>query len=374
VPCVLHIAHFDPPIHGEAMMAGQLRDLAEGWGDLPYHSINAVFATKRDELGGFTLGKLWRLLGYFGATLGAKFRHRADILLVHPAFHAGPFLKESVFIWLGWALRMRVIAWVHMDPNRLELEKRAAWFQAWVRLTVGRVDYFVACAPSLPATWPDWLRCRPHGGIANVVADPLNGAAPAKPGSQPGGRFRIVYLSAMDAQKGWKDLFEAACEVCEVRADVEFHFHGGIGPGENEKVVRQAFSSSRHTDRIQWLGPVWGEEKIRKLCAADLFVFPSHTEQFPLVVLEAMACGLPIIATDVGAVRDAFSNNAGVLIKAGSPGLLRAQIVGTLEELPKLAEMGRNARQEFLEQFSLEGFSRRWQAVFIGRQDGRRWR
>lgn len=365
MPSVLHIAHFEPPIHGEAMMACRLQEVAHDWDGIRYHSINAVYSTERGDLGGFSFRKLLLLVRYLMLAVRAKFKHRADVLLIHQPFHPGPFFKGSLFIWLGVLLRMKVIAWVHMDPARIEIDRRPWWFRKWFFSTLARVDRFVACAPSLPNQWPDWLQQLPHDGVANAIPDPADGGRQATPGKRAGELLRVIYLSAMHQEKGWQDLFHAACRICRHRRDVEFHFHGNAAPAD-EAALRQTFASSPYPERIQWLGPVWNAEKFHRLCDADLFVFPSHTEQFPLAILEAMACGLAVVTTDVGAVRDVFPYRAkagGELIPIAQPEVLESALSRLLADREALSSAGLANRRAFLELGTLDRFQNDWAAV-----------
>lgn len=344
-------------------MASQLRDLAAPWTDIRYLPLNAVFTEDRDQLGKFSFGKIRRLLGYLGETVIVRLRDKAKTIIVHPAFHPAPFLKESLFIWLASLMGMRVIAWIHMDPNRLRLESRSAIFQKWVHLTLGRVDTFVACAPSLIGTWPGWLASHKAIGIANVIADPSKND-PQHSHLRSEERLLIVYLSAIDPEKGWRELYEAALRICDSNNSVEFHFYGGIGMGENANDVSTLFRSSRHADRILHLGPVQGEDKFHRLREADLFIFPSHTEQFPLTILEAMACGLPIISTNVGAVSDALLvPDGGAFFSAGSTESLVSTISSLLENPGNLPAMGSFNLKRFRSNLSIENFERSWHAL-----------
>jgi glycosyltransferase involved in cell wall biosynthesis len=68
---------------------------------------------------------------------------------------------------------------------------------------------------------------------------------------------------------------------------------------------------------VQFVGPV-GPETLRELYReSDVFVFPSFFEGFGLVILEAMACGLPVIATECSAAPDILTNGCGRIVAAG---------------------------------------------------------
>ncbi len=74
-------------------------------------------------------------------------------------------------------------------------------------------------------------------------------------------------------------------------------------------------------ENVDFLGNISHEEILNLLCTSDLFIFPSFTEGFPNAVLEAMSCGLPIIASRVGAIPDMIGVNGegGILINSNNP-------------------------------------------------------
>jgi glycosyltransferase involved in cell wall biosynthesis len=91
---------------------------------------------------------------------------------------------------------------------------------------------------------------------------------------------------------------------------------------------------------------------LRELYArADLFVLPTRAECFGIAVVEAMASGLPVIFSDVGAARDIVDDGStGWLIEPSAPALARA-LEQALENRARLPEMGRAARQVAVTRF-----------------------
>lgn len=79
-----------------------------------------------------------------------------------------------------------------------------------------------------------------------------------------------------------------------------------IGDGPERPLLEQLINNSSLKDRIKVLGSKPNSEIQEYYKAADLFINPSYTEGFPRVVIEAMACGLPIVATDAGGTLDVF--------------------------------------------------------------------
>jgi glycosyltransferase involved in cell wall biosynthesis len=92
----------------------------------------------------------------------------------------------------------------------------------------------------------------------------------------------------------------------------------------------------------------------RYLAAMDLYVLPSAWEAFPIGVLEAQACGVPQVATDVGGTREAVDDATGRLVPARDPGGLAAAMTELLTERALLEAMGQASRERHAERFTVE--------------------
>lgn len=101
--------------------------------------------------------------------------------------------------------------------------------------------------------------------------------------------------------------------------------------------------------------------------AATIFVLPSLIEGFPLVLLEAMAYGLPSVVTDVGGVKEAVSHGVdGLIVPPASPEALGGAIERLLDNDQERMSIGINARQKAEKQFDIEVTARETQAAVLG--------
>lgn len=117
--------------------------------------------------------------------------------------------------------------------------------------------------------------------------------------------MRFVFIGRAEKRKGIKELNTAIRFLIEKNSAFTFEFIGPIAT--NDKI---------QDSRITYHGEVRSFEKIQYLLRQnDVLVCPSYSEGFPNAILEAMACGLAIVATDVGAVSKLVNNNNGWLIK-----------------------------------------------------------
>lgn len=138
----------------------------------------------------------------------------------------------------------------------------------------------------------------------------------------------------------------------------------GVGPLEAE--LKQLSQSLCINGRVRFLG--FDPEVRRWMQAADGFVLSSRREGLPMGVLEAAACGLPAVATDIPGTRETIvDGQTGFLAKAGGSAMALEEAMTRLMQMlePERAAMGERARQHVVEDFSLEAILDCWEALYI---------
>jgi glycosyltransferase involved in cell wall biosynthesis len=200
----------------------------------------------------------------------------------------------------------------------------------------------------LEAVAPAKIRVITNGVDCDVYATP--------PRQRP--LQQIVTVATLREEKGHDTLIAAAALVIERHPDVELSF---IGDGPlRASLVRQVNLRGLRS-RVRFLGE--RPDVAAQLSSADLFVLPSRTEACPNAVLEAMASGLPIIASRVGGVPELIESGVdGLLVPADAPGELASAINSLIEQPALAAGLGRAARAKAEKRFSfdrmIDGFER----------------
>jgi glycosyltransferase involved in cell wall biosynthesis len=171
-----------------------------------------------------------------------------------------------------------------------------------------------------------------------------------KPASTEGGRpLTLLCVGRIVKEKGF-DRFIAA--LGRLRSELKLDVRGWIaGPTQNkdlrQKLEAQADALALWPDRLQFLGSVSNMAPIYQ--EADVCVLTSEFEGTPNVLLEAMACGLPVVASRVGGVPDiVVEGESGYLVDPGDADALTAALAEVVRNDARRKEMGRRAR-EFVE-------------------------
>jgi glycosyltransferase involved in cell wall biosynthesis len=160
----------------------------------------------------------------------------------------------------------------------------------------------------------------------------------------------IMYAGRIDREKGLFDLVESAKAICSERSDVSFIIAGN---GKDLNKLRQKIKKTGFEDRFIFLGQVDKNELVKLYQNATLFIFPSYHEGLPTVLLEAMSCGLPVIATDVRGNRDLISHGEnGLLVPPKNPKKMAETIITLLEDEKLMKQLGKNARKTTVEKYT----------------------
>lgn len=155
---------------------------------------------------------------------------------------------------------------------------------------------------------------------------------------------RVVYKNGIDT------FIDAANVVAQKNPHVHFVV---AGKGPNLHNAQEKVRELKMADNFKLAGFVPDEELPAFYNAADIFVVPSKSgEGLPLVALEAMASGLPVIATDVGGIGEVLTDKVGRLVPANCPDEMAQAILEYVES--DLAVMGNSARELMEEKYSWE--------------------
>lgn len=144
-----------------------------------------------------------------------------------------------------------------------------------------------------------------------------------------------VTVANLRRQKGYGDLLEAAQRVKAEQVPVRFV---AVGQGPLEEEIRARHASSGLGDLFSFLG--YRDDVPRILAAGDLFVLASHYEGLPIALLEALAAGLPSVATSVGGVPVVVRNGVeGLVVPPRRPDLIAEAVMRIATDVKLCAEL-----------------------------------
>jgi glycosyltransferase involved in cell wall biosynthesis len=166
---------------------------------------------------------------------------------------------------------------------------------------------------------------------------------------------KVLYLGYLGRSKGTFDLLDAAEAIHSRGIDMIFDLVGGALVPEELERLREIIRTSNMEDCVRLHSLAYGTEKLNYLRDADVFVYPSYYEGMPMAVLEAMACGLPIVASKVGGLLDLIQDGInGILVDPGEPEKLASALCGLTKEHELRCSMGKASYKLACEQYDIE--------------------
>jgi glycosyltransferase involved in cell wall biosynthesis len=283
-------------------------------------------------------------------------KHRRVVMHVHCASRAS-FWRKSVFMAVGMLANCPFILHLH-----------GAEFVRFYEAECGKVKrrtirYFLdraACVIVLSAWWRAWITGITQNPRLACIANP----APTVDERAALRRDKVVlFLGRLDQRKGIFDLLDA---VSALRASIPGIRLVCAGDGDLESVVQYA-KRLGIADAVSvpgWVGPA---EKPSLMNRAAVFVLPSYAEGLPMSLLEAMAAGLPVVATEVGGIPDVVTDGVnGFLFRPGDSATLE-RLLRRLMHDPQLGmRIGTAARETVGLRFSADRVFAQLDEIYAG--------
>jgi glycosyltransferase involved in cell wall biosynthesis len=225
-----------------------------------------------------------------------------------------------------------------------------------LRRTLGADRVITVCSPSSAEALA--------AGFSPVqVAHIPNGVDTAcfKPGPDTGKRGNtITFIGRLDYLKGVDVLLQALRKLIDSRIPVHLDI---LGDGPERNKLEMMSQQLGINDAVTFHGAVHGVEPY--LQQATMLVLPSLSEGMPNVVLEAMACGLPVIATRVGGIVDIIADGEnGLLVDAQRPDQLYDAMKKLFTDRQLADRLGRQALKTIEQQFSIDTIVNRYSALY----------
>lgn len=167
----------------------------------------------------------------------------------------------------------------------------------------------------------------------------------------------LGWVGRLSVEKGPDVLVRALAELRDLPLQVAV-----VGDGPERATLATLAASLGVGDRIRWCGAVEGAARYFR--AFDLLVLSSHTEGTPIVLFEAMAAGVPIVATAVGGVPDLVGNDEAVLVDRPEPGAVAAAIRRALADRAGGAARAERARARLVRDFAIDGWLDRHERLY----------
>jgi glycosyltransferase involved in cell wall biosynthesis len=352
---VIVVGQSPPPYGGQAIMIGRFVKSKLAGVNLVH--VRMGFSSNMDEVGRVRFSKITHMLGLIARIIYHRFANRARILYYPPA---GPdrvpmFRDFIVLIATRW-LFQRTIFHYHSGGISELYDELPRWQQWFFRRAYFGADAAIRLAEMNPEDGKK-LEAKREFVIPNGIDDPFPDfvALQTLPTISPQRKLRILFVGILRESKGVSVLIEACGKLVPRGVPFEVELMGQWNSSEFADSVRRRIQELNLNEHIRFLGLLTGDEKFAAYCRADVLCFPTffNNETFGVVLVEAMACGLPTVSTRWRAIPAVVDDGeTGFLVEPHDADAVADKLAILASDVGLRSRMGQAGRSKFLREFT----------------------
>jgi glycosyltransferase involved in cell wall biosynthesis len=328
----------------------------------PVRFVDKRFSRAVADIGVPSVRKVFALVGLLARTLRMVIGWRPHVTILFATTRPASFVVDwlvSEVLRLSRRSGGRIVLYLHSQGFRQLAERGRPW-RFMVERLFGSADEVVCLGPALTADPAPFGRS-PISCLPNTPAEEPMLDRSAEPST-------VLFLSNLIQGKGAEAFARIAASVSARLPGLRALIAGHAGDPAVERAVRAELEERSATQAVSLVGPVAGEAKWRTLNGARCLAFTSELEEAqPLTIIEAMACGVPVVAFRRGGIADLVEHGVtGYLVPPGEELTFADHVLRIHTDDALHARLSAGAQERFAQVHSAQAFSAAWEET-IGR-------
>jgi glycosyltransferase involved in cell wall biosynthesis len=271
-----------------------------------------------------------------------------DLILHCHMSYKGSFFRKLTFVVLAKLFRHKSIVHLHGSEFKDYYAASSDFKKKLILWLINSVDEFVVLSDS----WQEFI-----GKIAARKVMVINNYVDIEKYDVARIPGQILFLGAFIKRKGIYDLINALKQISN---DCHLHL---CGAGEDE-AVQTLIDELSLSDSVTNHGWVNTKQKTQLLSECSVFILPSYNEGLPMVIIEAMACEIPVISTPVGGIPEVIiEGETGYLVEPGDIGAISSKLSTVLDN-SGASQVTDKAKKYYNAHFSSKTILPKWEALY----------
>ncbi len=356
---ILFLGQLPPPVHGVTMMNDYLVNSKILQANFHFDIVSLRFITSINEISKYSIRKVIKAIRYGCEVTKKLLRNKPDLVYFTISPKGYAFFRDSLYVLILKVSRKKVV--FHLHGQGIRESSRSNFIIKALIAWIFRNSYVICLSERLIPDIEGVYRSTPYvvqNGI-KVQSNSYERKSRDKT-SVP----NILYLSNYARDKGVLILIDAL----KILKDRGVPFHARlVGAPANLTVefLMEVIRKQHLEEFVEITGPLYDEAKGAEFSKADLFVFPSLNDAFPLAILEAMQYSLPVVASFEGGIPDmVVDKETGFLIKDIDANKLSDKLYVLLKNEDLRLEMGRKGHNRFMGNFTIDHFEKNMLTTF----------
>ena len=356
---ILLVGQTPPPYHGQAVVTEMLFE--HDWGQLKVECLRMAYSDRIDNVGKFSLSKLLHLVVLIFKTWWIALSKQPRVFYYLPASaNKAPVIRDIIYLLaVRWCFPKIVF---HYHAAGLpEYLQASGWLGRLGRFVYANADVSVEICKNEHSPGREFNAC--HTVIVPNGVDSLT----CDRATSKEDKLVVLFMGVLNEGKGIIDVIKTAEILKEERTDFVFHIVGSWVSEDFEHEAKALIDDAGLNEDFIFLGVLNGRDKWQAYANADVFLFPSHyqSENFPMVLLEALASSLPIITTNWRGIPQLVEgSDAAILCEVNAPQEYASNLGALLDSKSRRIEMGAAASIHYHNNFTRSQFTQSMRQVF----------
>ncbi len=366
-PRILFVVPLPPPCAG----VEEISQLLVGSDTFDQYELSVLRSNVRDTnaaKGKFDVKGVSRVLSITLRLFWKLISIRPRLVYLTVSQNMSGLLRDCLYIWVARAFERPVVGHFHGSKLAEFLRSKNFLLRWFFIFSLNQASFIIVLSDSIrkslvPFLSEEKLRVV-YNGVEVLPLRPQEGGNGKKP-------FVVSFMGHFSFAKGFYDILEVVRLLAPDHPEIFFQFAGERLVEERNIVLDEKRGGWETVEelvslwgpRISMKGIVEGERKKNFFDSSSVFVLPSYAEGMPVSVLEAMASGVPLIISRVGALPEVLTSDNAIFIEPGNIEQI-AQGILSLVQKPEKGERMRRANLEKINQFTHKKMSLEIDKIF----------
>lgn len=358
---ILFVCHLPPPVHGSSMVGKYLKDSEIIGSSFDREFINLSTSRTVNEIGKNPFFKIYRYILIILKFFFKIISYNPGIVYLAITAKGIGFFKDFPLVLITKLFCKKLV--LHYHNKGVHLKQHLFFYDLMYRFLFKKTKV-ILLAKKLYHDIAKYVEKKnvficPNGIPSSNFS--INISDEIEKNEVP----KLLFLSNLIKSKGVYILLEALNILNVKGVKFQCNFVGGEGDISSKRLNSKILSLNLH-HCVNYLGKKYDRDKYEIFHKSNIFILPTyyHNECFPLVVLEAMQYGLPVITSDEGGISEIVENNVnGFVLDELSPKNLAQKIKELVDNTLMSKNMGEKGQKKFMQYYTLEVFEKRMKDI-----------
>ncbi len=358
IPNILCLLQLPPPVHGVSQINAYIISNPIWHNRAELRVIELNFANSIHDVGSVRFAKLAALFKVISRQVVAIIRFSPRIAYFTLTPTGISFYRDLILLAILKMFGVRNI-FLHLHGKGIEKALKKRPYLKWLYSLAFKNTQLVLVSPLLyfdvaKVANQKQVHYLPNAIPAMLTLNEIESAMKRRAARKVP---NLVFLSNMLLTKGPIELLKAVSILIDKGLHFKVTFSGAWFDDGCKEVFYCHVKEGNLSSYVEYIGPVYGVEKNKLLLNSDVFVFPTYSDIFGIVNLEAMEAGLPIISTREGAIPDIIvDGETGFLVEKQDVGALADRLALLICNPELRLTMGLKGRQRFEDKFDFDQY------------------